>query len=111
MRNIRNHLDAVGGKNIDLRVVLQGKELSLLLEPDMAEETRLARGNATEEMEAKIAVLKGRGVQFKVCANTFKGKRVDYRSHLYDVSTEDIVPSGVAELARLQGMGYAYIKP
>jgi len=36
---------------------------------------------------------------------------VDFRTHLYDVDEGDIVPSGVAELARLQAMGYAYIKP
>jgi intracellular sulfur oxidation DsrE/DsrF family protein len=27
------------------------------------------------------------------------------------VEEADIVPSGVAEVARLQGLGYAYIKP
>jgi hypothetical protein len=30
---------------------------------------------------------------------------------LYDTSEADIVPSGVAELSRLQQLGYTYIKP
>ncbi len=30
---------------------------------------------------------------------------------LYGVKDEDIVPSGVAEIARLQGLGYVYIHP
>jgi hypothetical protein len=30
---------------------------------------------------------------------------------LYRVKPEDVVPSGVAELARLQGMGFVYIHP
>ena len=30
---------------------------------------------------------------------------------LYDVDDEDVVPSGVAEVAKLQLEGYAYIKP
>ena len=46
-----------------------------------------------------------------VCANTLRGKKVDYENDLYDVSKADIVPSGVAELAKLQAEGYTYIKP
>ena len=48
---------------------------------------------------------------FNVCANTLRGKKVNYEADLYDVSKADIVPSGVAELAKLQAMGYTYIKP
>jgi len=70
LRNLQNHINAVGKENLDLKVVLHGKGLSLLLEPDAAAETRLPRGNATEEIEAKISVLKAQGVRFKVCANT-----------------------------------------
>ena len=51
------------------------------------------------------------GINFHVCANTLRGKKVSYEEDLYDVSKADIVPSGVAELAKLQAMGYTYIKP
>ena len=44
-------------------------------------------------------------------ANVVRGKKVDYMNDLYDVEKADIVPSGVAELAKLQAMGYTYIKP
>ena len=62
-------------------------------------------------MIAKIDNLKSQGIDFNVCANTVKGRKVDVDSDLHDVDKEDIVPSGVAELAHLQQLGYAYIKP
>jgi uncharacterized protein len=111
LRYIQNHINAVGAENIDLKVVLHGNGLSLLLEPDAASETKLAIGNATDEMQAMIAGLKNQGIVFNVCANTLKGKKVDLNNHLYDVSEADVVPSGVAELSKLQGEGYTYIKP
>ena len=111
LRNIQNHINAVGKENLDLKVVMHGKGLSLLLTPDQLENTKLKMGNATDEMQAKISGLKDQGVGFEVCANTLKGKKVNYEDDLYDVAKADIVPSGVAEVAKLQGMGYSYIKP
>lgn len=55
--------------------------------------------------------LKGQDVGFEVCNNTLKGRKIDYKQDLWDVNAEDIVPSGVAELAILQSKGYVYIKP
>ena len=111
MRNIQNHINAVGKENLDLKVVLHGKGITLLLEPDALGNTKLKNANATDEMQAKLSGLKDQGIDFQVCANTLKGKKVSYEEDLYDVSKADIVPSGVAELARLQAMGYVYIKP
>jgi intracellular sulfur oxidation DsrE/DsrF family protein len=111
LRNIQNHINAVGKENLDLKVVMHGKGLSLLLTPDQLENTKLKLGNATDEMQAKISGLKDQGVGFEVCANTLKGKKVNYEDDLYDVEKADIVPSGVAEVAKLQSMGYSYIKP
>ncbi len=34
LRNIQNHINAVGAENLDLKVVLHGNGLALLLEPD-----------------------------------------------------------------------------
>ena len=62
-------------------------------------------------MTAKIDNLKQQGVAFNVCNNTLKGRNISYTEHLYDVSEKDIVPSSVAELAKLQAQGYTYIKP
>jgi intracellular sulfur oxidation DsrE/DsrF family protein len=111
LRNVQNHINAVGAENLDLKIVLHGKGLTLLLEPDAVEHTKLTKGNATEEVQAKITGLKDQGVDFQVCSNTLKGKKVDYETDLYDVDKADIVPSGVAEIARLQAQGYVYIKP
>ena len=111
LRNIQNHINAVGKDNLELRVVLHGNGLSLLLYPDALSKTKLNQANATEEMQSRITGLKTQGVSFKVCANTLKGKKVDLSHDLYDASEGDIVPSGVAELAILQGQGFAYIKP
>ncbi|MCU7932669.1 MAG: DsrE family protein [Candidatus Thiodiazotropha sp. (ex Codakia rugifera)] len=111
LRNIQNHINAVGAENLDLKVVLHGKGVSLLLEPDAVKETKLVLGNATDEIQAKISGLKEQGVGFHVCANTLKGKKVILTEHLYDTSDSDVVPSGVAELAKLQAEGYTYIKP
>lgn len=111
LRNIQNHINAVGAENLDLKVVLHGNGLALLLEPESLEKTKLKYGNANDQMKAKVAGLKDQGVSFQVCANTLKGKKVEFSDDLYDVTEGDIVPSGVAELARLQLQGYTYIKP
>lgn len=111
LRNIQNHINAVGKENLDLKVVIHGGGLSLLLEPDAAGHTKFKAGNASDAITAKISGLKQQGVKFQVCSNTLRGKKVNFEKDLYDVTKADIVPSGVAELAKLQAMGYTYIKP
>ena len=112
LRNIQNHINAVGAENLDLKVVLHGNGLALLLEPSSLEKlTKFKHANATEQMTARIAALKDQGVAFNVCANTVNGRKVEITTDLYDVSEGDIVPSGVAEVAKLQALGYSYIKP
>jgi hypothetical protein len=100
MGNIQNHITAVGKENIDLRVVMHGPGLSLL---QMA--------NKDPDMQDKVANLKRQGVHFNVCANTLKGKKINYKTDLYDTTEQDIVPSGVAEIAHLQSQGFSYVKP
>lgn len=111
LRNIQNHINAVGKENLELKVVMHGKGLTLVLTPDSAKNTKFKAGNANDIMSAKIDGLKDQGVNFHVCANTLKGKKINYEEDLYNVSKKDIVPSGVAELAKLQAQGYTYIKP
>lgn len=111
LRNIQNHINAVGEEKLELKVVMHGKGHSLLLTPDQLENTKLKLGNATDEMQTKITGLKNQGVGFQVCANTLKGKKINYEDDLFDVEKADIVPSGVAEVAKLQAEGYSYIKP
>jgi intracellular sulfur oxidation DsrE/DsrF family protein len=112
LRNIQNHINAVGAENLDLKVVLHGNGLALLLEPDsLAKLKKFKHANADDTMTAKIDNLKDQGIEFNVCANTVRGRKVDVDADLYNVDKADIVPSGVAEVARLQQMGYSYVKP
>jgi uncharacterized protein len=112
LRNIQNHINAVGAENLDLKVVLHGNGLAMLLEPESLEKlTKFKNANATPDMTARVDGLKNQGVSFHVCANTVKGRGVDVDQDLYNVDGGDIVPSGVAELAHLQAQGYTYIKP
>jgi len=110
LRNIQNHINATGAENLDLRVVMHGNGLSLLLEPDQVANTKMKSGNADDDMTARIANLKNQGVTFKICANTLKGRKVEL-DYLYDADESDIVPSGVAEIAHLQGQGFGYLRP
>ena len=100
LRNIQNHINATGGDNLDLRVVMHGNGISLM-------ETALS----DPDVQTRIDSLKLQGVEFNVCANTLRGRDIDFETDLYDVLESDIVPSGVAEIAHLQSQGYSYIRP
>ena len=99
LRNIQNHINAVGAKNLDLRVVMHGGGF-----------TMLQAANKDLEMQNKIISLKEQGVKFQMCANTIRGKKLDKKS-LFGLKDSDIVPSGVAEIAHLEAEGFSYIRP
>jgi uncharacterized protein len=112
LRNIQNHLDATGIGNIKLVVVLHGDGLSMLLEPEaLSRLPAFKHANADQDMIARVDVLRQQGVEFKICANSMRRRGVDPEMDLYQVDPRDIVPNGIAELARLQLQGYAYVKP
>lgn len=100
LRNIQNHINAVGKDNIEVKVVMHGNGLGLLAQ---AKDDLKLQGNVTN--------LKTQNVAFNVCSNTLKGRKIDKDKDLFEVYNEDIVPSGVAELSYLQAQGYTYIKP
>ena len=111
-KNNQNHINAVGAENLDIKVVLHGHGLSLLLDPEsLGKLKKFKNANATDKMTAKVDNLKDQGIEFNVCANTVRGRKVDLESDLYNVENSAVVPSGVAELAHLQKLGYTYIKP
>lgn len=99
LRNIQNHINAVGKDKLDLRVVLHGDGVAML-----------QTANTDLEMQNRIVKLKDQGVKFPVCANTLKGKKIE-KSSLFGFQDGDIVPSGVAEIAHLQKKGFSYIRP
>ncbi|MDX1352249.1 MAG: DsrE family protein [Thiomicrorhabdus sp.] len=112
LRNIQNHINAVGAENIEVRVVMHGDGLSLLLKPDALKNVpKFKSANAVDKITQRVDRLKLQGVHFNVCANTLKGRNVNLEKDLYDASNDDIVPSGVAELAHLQGQGFIYLRP
>lgn len=108
--NVRNHIKAMGAENLDIKVVMHGDGLSMVLFPDQQFKTKMKTANADQNMQARIDGLKADGVQFQVCANTLKGRNIP-KDTLYSVTAEDIIPSGVAQLSILQTQGYTYIKP
>lgn len=100
MRNIQNHINAVGAENMEIKVVLHGNGLGVLMS-----------AKEDDKLQTAVSSLKGQDVSFHVCNNTLKGRKISYSDDLYDTWEEDIIPSGVAELSRLQQMGFTYIKP
>jgi intracellular sulfur oxidation DsrE/DsrF family protein len=100
LRNIQNHLNAVGAENMDMRVVLHGNGLNLL-----------ANALTNETLQTRVVELKGQNVSFAICNNTIVGRNINPDTDLFDVWEDDIVPSGVAELSYLQQQGFTYVKP
>ena len=99
MRNIKNHLGANPGTQIV--VVTHSKGVDFLFE-GAADKNGNPYNINVEDLQAK-------GVQFDVCAITLQSRKLD-RSKLLPGMV--IVPSGVAEIAKLQAReGYVYIKP
>ena len=99
LRNVQNHVNAVGKDKIELKVVLAGDGLGML-----------KNANTNLKLQGVITNLKTQNVAFLVCNNTLVGRKIDPNS-LFEVFKEDIVPSGNAEIAHLQGQGFAYLRP
>ena len=97
--NVRNHLNA--DPTAKITVVTHGAGIDFLLDG--------AKDNKGREFSGMVSDLSGKGVQFRVCNNTLTSRNIDANK----VSMEaKIVPSGVAEVARLQAKeGYVYLKP
>lgn len=99
LRNVRNHINA--DPKAKIVVVGHGKGIDFMLEG--AEDKNKNPFNVTMED------LASKGVEFRVCNNTLVSRKID-KSKV--VSPATIVPSGVAEIARLQRQeGYGYVKP
>ena len=99
MRNVGNHLDASPG--VKIVVVTHGKGIDFLLEDAKDKDGTL--------FQPMVAKLKDRGVDFRVCNNTLKSRNLTKDAVIQEAS---IVPSGVAEIGRLQAKeGYVYLKP
>ena len=99
LRNIRNHLDA--SPKAKIVVVALSGGIDFLLEGATDK-----NGNPYDVVVQELAA---RHVQFRVCNNTLTSRNIDPGTLLMETK---IVPSGVAEVARLQAQeGYVYLKP
>lgn len=97
--NIRNHLNAEPSTKIV--VVTHGRGIDFLLEG--------AKNDQGQAFAAAIGDLAGRGVQFRVCNNTLVGRKIPKEQVAMEAT---IVPSGVAEVARLQAQErFVYLRP
>jgi Uncharacterized conserved protein len=100
MRNAQNHINALGAGNYEIQFVMHGNGIELLR----------SVANESDDAASRIDSLRSQGVAFKVCNNTLVGRKIDL-GELYFASEDDIVPSGVAEIGKLQQEGFAYLRP
>jgi hypothetical protein len=98
LRNLAAHIAATDGK-VEIRVVSfsAGVKLFQMAKTDPA-------------LAASLDSLRSKGVRFLICRNTLRGMNLRLED-LYGVQAADVVPSGVAEIARLQGLGFVYVHP
>lgn len=97
--NIRNHLNA--DPTAKIVVVTHGLGIDFLLD------------GATNQMDQPFAggvsELVGKGVEFRVCNNTLTTRKISADKVLMEAK---VVPSGVAEVAKLQAKeGFVYLRP
>lgn len=98
MRNVDNHLSA--SPDAKIVVVTHGKGIDFLLNEAKDDKGAYA---------PQVAALKEKGVEFRVCRNTLKGRNLDDNAVIMEAQ---VVPSGVAEIGKLQSReGFVYLKP
>lgn len=110
--NVRNQVSAMR----DAGVPMPGQYVSVVYNGDGLSVLREARRQEFDidggKLAALVTDLKREGVQMKVCYRTLTGRKLNAKTDLFDVQQADIVPSGVAEVARQQTkFGAAVVKP
>lgn len=98
LRTLANHLEAAPG--VEVVVVAHNNGVNFLL--------RGARDESGELYEAAVRKFAALGVQFRLCNNTLVREGIE-ASRVVPEAT--LVPSGIAEIGRLQSQeGYAYMR-
>jgi intracellular sulfur oxidation DsrE/DsrF family protein len=99
LRNIGNHLEV--NPQARIVVVSHARGVDFLMK-----DAKDANGNRYEDL---VEPLKQRGVRFDVCEITLRNRKLAKEQFIADATW---VPSGVAEVTRLQQReGFAYLKP
>ena len=100
LRNIDNHLNAVGDKDVEIIAVAHAGGAYMLVDG--------AQDKKGRTFNSYIAKLSDRGVKFQICANTIRNKKIPKDKINLHAMT---VPSGAAQIVHLQQEGYIYVKP
>ena len=98
LRNVRNHVETDPG--VRIIAVMHAEGVDMLMEGAKA-------ANGTEYAPL-VSALKSRGVSFEICDITLKNRGLKKDQFIQEA---EFTPSGVVRIAKLQGQGYAYIKP
>ncbi len=98
LRNIGAHIAATEG-NVEIRLVSFSGGVKVF-----------QQAKSDPELAKAIDGVREKKVRLLLCRNTMRAMNLTV-GDVYGVSEADIVPSGVAELARLQGQGFVYIHP
>jgi intracellular sulfur oxidation DsrE/DsrF family protein len=99
MRNIRNHLTA--DPKAKIVVIAHADGIKFLLKD--------AKDKNGNPYEVTVQDLVSKGVEFRACAFTLQSRNIDPKMIIEEAK---LVPSGVAEVARLQAQeGFVYLKP
>lgn len=99
LRNVGNHKDV--NPEAQIVVVTHALGVDFLMEG--------AKDKNGNPYQVTVETLVGRGVDFRVCEITLKSRKLEKSQF---ISEARFVPSGVAEIGKLQYRGgYAYLKP
>jgi len=99
LRNIGNHLEV--NPQAKIVVVTHAQGVDFLMEG--------AKDRNGNPYNVRVEELKGQGIQFQVCEITLRNRKMTRSQFIREAS---FVPSGVAEITRLQQReGYAYLRP
>ena len=97
--NIRNHLAA--DPTAKIVVVTHGAGIDFMLDG--------ANNTQGQPFSGSVSDLANKGVEFRVCNNTLVSRNISADKLLMEAK---VVPSGVAEVARLQAKeGFVYLHP
>lgn len=98
LRNAKNHLDTDPAAQITFVTHAAGVDF-------LMQDAKDRNGNP---YEIAVQELIKRGVKFEVCEITLKNRNLKREQFIAEAS---YTPSGVVRLVKLQGQGYAYLKP
>ena len=97
--NIRNHLAA--DPTAKIVVVTHGLGIDFMIDG--------ATNQLDQPFAGSISDLANKGVEFRVCNNTLVSRKISPEKLVMEAK---VVPSGVAEVARLQAKeGFVYLRP